>query len=119
MIYLSDDEQQALGVMVLRVSTDEIISSVDPISAAMFGYTAEEMTGQKLEILIPEFDRSRQSKRFRAAAREEAFPAYMKVVTALRKDGTMFTLRHNVSRLSDNSGDNYFIAIMAKVLSDE
>lgn len=119
MITLTDAEQMASGVIVIRVSTQEIILSVDAVSARQFGYTPDEMIGQKLEMLIPPFDQARQSKRFKASVAMPEFPEFQKVVTAITKDGSPLILRHRVCRPIGADGKDYFLAVMSRVIEDE
>lgn len=122
MFALTHEEQVSLQTAVIRVNEAERILTVNVIGASIFGYTVAELVGQHLEILIPDADKKRQSKAFKAAFTDPFRVVHANVVTALHKDGTKFPIRHYVGKVERNPETGaaaYFISLISRMIGTE
>lgn len=122
MFSLTYEEQAALQTAVIRVNSEERITSINIIGAEMFGYTVAELVGQHLKILIPPADRARQSKAFQRALSDPDRIIHSNVVSALHKSGTKFPIRHVVGRVEQNTETGttwYFISLISRIIGAE
>lgn len=122
MFTLTHEEEVALQTAIIRVSAEEIITSINDIGAALFGYTIAELVGKRLSVLIPLPDRARQSKAFQKAIGDPNREIQSKVVTAQRKDGTKFPVRHIVGRVerdAETGAPPYFISLISRMIAEE
>jgi len=97
---------------VLRAAGDAIIISDDqgfirqfnPAAEAMFGYRADEITGAKINCLMPEAD-ARQHDAYMAAYQESAEAKVIgldRELEAIRRDGRRFPIELNVTNTGTN-----------------
>jgi len=90
---------------ILTIGEDGIIQTINPAAVKMFGYTADEVIGENVAILMPESD----GKKDRGYLHDGFLQAYIETghakilgigpreVTARRKDGELITVELNVS----------------------
>src|ERR1700676_2427143 len=71
---------------VIGKTLDLKITSWNPGAERLYGYTAAEVTGHHIELLIPEADREREAQVVAAVARGERVERYQ--TWRVRKDGT-------------------------------
>ncbi|MDI6748026.1 MAG: PAS domain S-box protein [Rhodocyclaceae bacterium] len=93
-----------------------IVEKVNPAAEKMFGYTAAELTGQKLSLLIPELDRGQGngSLDYYSASDEARAIGLGREVVGRRKDGSTFPLEMAVSEMW-LGGQRYFTGILRDV----
>src|SRR6266699_1739210 len=70
---------------VIGKTLDQVITSWNPAAERLYGYTAKEMIGEHIEVLIPEEDRAREAEVLAAVARGERVEQYQ--TRRQRKDG--------------------------------
>ena len=109
---LSDPEVQTIlsliGDGVISTDGDGTILYFNPAAETMFGYSAAEVVGQPVELLMPQHyrdDHKRSAARFAASARPE--PRLMgarRDVVGRRKSGEEFPLEATLSRQDLASG---------------
>ena len=93
---------------ILATDQDGKIIYVNPATEKMFGYTAEELVGKELEILITEFYRERiQNEIFKAGACGRVWNGEF---LNRRKHGKLFYVSASVSKMMDREGN--FIALV-------
>src|SRR6266702_8071694 len=61
---------------VIGKTLDQVITSWNPGAERLYGYTAAEMIGRHIEVLIPEEDRAREAEVLTAVARGERVEQY-------------------------------------------
>jgi PAS domain S-box-containing protein len=105
---------------VVSADRDQRITLYNLSAEKIFGYTAEEATGQSMDILIPERFRAMHAKhvaQFAESAKQSLLMSKRRQVFGLRKDGTEFPMAASVSRL-DVAGDRTFTIICSDVTQD-
>lgn len=118
---------QARFAGILELSAEAVIS-MDQSSRitlynqgaeSTFGYTAKEVLGQPVDLLIPRRFRAAHAKHvadFAQSGKQNLLLAQRRTVTGLRKDGTEFPLAASVSQL-DMAGEKIFTIICSDVTS--
>jgi len=102
---------------LVTIDAKGIIESGNPAAERLFGYTADELIGQNISMLMPEPDRSAHDAylaAYRRRGRSEIIGAGPREVTALRKDGTEIVIERAISEVSDH-GRTIFIGAMRDV----
>lgn len=93
---------EASSDAIIGKTLDGTILSWNPAAERIYGYSAAEMIGQSITLLVPD-DRMAEQKRIVAAiARGERLPAFATVRRA--KDGTLIPLSISISPVHDASG---------------
>lgn len=89
---------------------------VNPALAAMFGYPAEELMGQSLEVLLPESARANHGRFFAAyMAHPVARPMGQgRELRGRRKDGSEFPIEISLSPFTEN-GETFVDAFIADI----
>jgi len=114
------DSRQRLDRLVMTaidaiVTADEerrIVLS-NPAAENMFGYSAEELRGQPLELLLPEHLRNKHSDDIAkfGGAEVTAQRGVLRRVSGLRKNGEKFRIEASISGF-ESAGRRYFTAIL-------
>jgi PAS domain S-box-containing protein len=95
---------------------DETVTSWNAAAEALYGYTAEEIIGTNMEVLVPpeRQDASRQlTERLRRGERIPRFEAQCK-----RKDGSLFDVALTLSPILDDAGDIVAISTIAHDITE-
>ena len=103
------------GIITIH-ALDDIIETVNRAAEQMFGYTATELTGQNLGILIPELDRDQQngSIEYYSASDEARTQGLGRELIGRRKDGSIFPVEISVSEMQ-LKGHRYFTCILRDI----
>lgn len=92
---------------IISVDEDQHIRHFNRGAAVIFGYTAEEVAGQPLDVLLPEHVREAYRQYIRSFAAE---PGSMRMmadraeITGRRKDGSEFPARASISKINTADG---------------
>lgn len=83
---------------------------------AMFGYTAEEVLGENLAVIIPERQRQRHWDGYEKvmATGETRYGKELLAVPALRKDGTRISLEFSIVLVRDDTGSPQGVAAIMR-----
>ncbi len=103
------------GIVTLH-ARGGIVETVNPAAGRLFGYTAEELSGQNVSLLIPELDRDQHNGSldyYRASDEARAIGLGREVV-GRRKDGSLFPLEIAVSEMW-LGGQRYFTGILRDI----
>jgi len=120
---LRDSEYRLRSIMthvpdgVVTINSDGIIKSVNPATENMFGWTAEELAGQNVSILMAEPDRSRHDKYLQNYARTgkgQIIGRQPIVVTGQRKDGSNISLELALGKINLEDG-HLFVGVMRDI----
>jgi two-component system, cell cycle sensor histidine kinase and response regulator CckA len=101
---------------VVGKTLDLVITSWNPAAERLYGYTAEEVTGHHVDMLIPAEDREREVAAVAAVARGERVEQYQ--TRRLRKDGTTVQVSLTMSPIADRAGAIVGVATVARDLSE-
>src|SRR3954453_11315841 len=115
---LSDDNAVARLAGLLDSAMDAIISVDDGqrivlynrAAEKLFGWSADEIRGKPLELLLPERYRGvhgQQLRRFGATGTTSRSMGDNTILYALRKDGTEFPIEASISQLQTPEGKIY------------
>ena len=87
---------------IITIDQRGLIESINPSACALFGYSAEEVTGHNISMLMPQPDKS-QHDEYLARYQRTASPHVIgkgRDVQGLKKDGTLFPFRLAVSEVN-------------------
>jgi PAS domain S-box-containing protein len=101
---------------VIGKTRDHVITSWNPGAERLYGYTAAEMTGRHVEVLIPVEDREREAAVLAAVARGERVEQYQ--TRRVRKDGTTVEVSLTMSPIADRTGAIVGVATVTRDLTD-
>ena len=101
---------------VIGKTLDQVITSWNPGAERLYGYTAAEVTGRHIEMLIPQEDREREAAVVAAVARGERVDQYQ--TRRLRKDGTTVEVSLTMSPIADRTGTIIGVATVARDLTE-
>ncbi len=96
---------------------DRVITSWNPGAERLYGYTAAEVTGRHIEVLIPAGDREREAAVVAAVTRGERVDQYQ--ARRLRKDGTTVEVSLNMSPIADRTGTITGVASVARDVTEQ
>jgi diguanylate cyclase (GGDEF)-like protein/PAS domain S-box-containing protein len=88
----------------------------------IFGYRAEEVIGQSLDILIPEAQRQAHRAHLRAFAESPVMAKGMgerREISGRRKDGSLFPARASISKLAEENGMTFTVILNDITLQKE
>jgi PAS domain S-box-containing protein len=101
---------------ILMIDGDGRIELVNRQAEAMFGYAAEELIGQKVELLVPESPRTRHEQHrggYGAHPRLRPMGADLDL-RARRKDGSEFPVEIRLAPIASN-GDRHVLSLISDV----
>jgi PAS domain S-box-containing protein len=105
------------GIITLHASGG-IVATANPAAERMFGYTAAELIGKNLSLLIPELERDQRngngSLDHYSASDEERASGLGREVVGRRKDGSAFPIEIAVSEMQLN-GQRYFTGLLRDI----
>jgi two-component system cell cycle sensor histidine kinase/response regulator CckA len=101
---------------VIGRTLDQVITSWNPGAERLYGYTAAEVTGRHIEVLIPAGDREREAAVAAAVTRGERVDQYQ--ARRLRKDGTTVEVSLNLSPIADRTGAIIGVASVARDVTE-
>ena len=87
---------------VIGKTLDQVITSWNPGAERLYGYTAAEMIGRHVEVLIPVADRVQEARALAAVARGERVEQYE--ARRVRKDQTTVGVSLTMSPVADATG---------------
>jgi PAS domain S-box-containing protein len=87
---------------VIGKTLDQVITSWNPGAERLYGYTAAEMIGRHVEVLIPVVDRAQEARALAAVARGERVEQYE--TRRVRKDQTTVEVSLTMSPVTDATG---------------
>lgn len=98
---------------ILAIDSSGRIQSVNPAAERMFGYSADEMMGQPINMLMPEPYQSQHDSYLRRhlATGEKRIIGIGREVQGLRKDGTVFPIHLSVGAF-EVGGEKFFSGII-------
>ncbi len=102
---------------VISKTLDQVITSWNPGAERLYGYTAAEVTGRHIEMLIPEEeDRKREAAVVAAVGRGGRVEQYQ--TRRRRKDGTTVEVSLTMSPIADRTGTIIGVATVARDVTD-
>jgi diguanylate cyclase (GGDEF)-like protein/PAS domain S-box-containing protein len=98
---------------VLTVGAQGVVESVNSGACVIFGYTADEVLGQNVSMLMPESYREGHNAYLRLAESEALNPTICRLreASGRRKNGELFPLRLSVSRITVASQVSYIVVL--------
>ena len=86
---------------IITINTSGIIELFNPAASKLFGYTQEEMRGQRIEMLMPEPNKTKHEGYMQHYLHtgEKKIIGIGREVTAMKKDGTLFPITLSVSEV--------------------
>jgi hypothetical protein len=97
---------------VIGKTLDRVITSWNPAAERLYGYTAEEMIGQPVEILFAEAEREWERRMLAAVVRGERVEEHQS--RRVRKDGSVIAVSLTVSPITDSTGRITGISTVAR-----
>ncbi len=119
---LAENEQRYRALVdadpdgVVIIDADSVIQAVNPAMSRIFGYTAEQMLGKPLTVLMPHRHRGGHmagTRRYLMTG-ERSIPWQGVQVPALRRDGTEFPVEINFGEYTATGG-RYFAGFMTDI----
>jgi two-component system cell cycle sensor histidine kinase/response regulator CckA len=101
---------------VIGKTLDQVITSWNPGAERLYGYTAAEVTGRHIDILIPAEDREREAAVVAAVAQGARADQYQ--TRRLRKDGTTVEVSLTLSPIADRTGTIVGVATVARDVTE-
>jgi PAS domain S-box-containing protein len=101
---------------ILGKTRDGVITSWNPGAERLYGYTAEEITGQHASVLYPPERRALEADVLARIAAGERVEQYE--TRRVRKDGTTITVSLSMSPIADTSGHIIGVASVSRDVSD-
>ena len=98
---------------IISKTLNGVITSWNPAAATMFGYTAAEIIGQPLQVLVPSDRPNEELEILRGFARGELVRSFESV--RVRKDGRRFDVSATISPIKDSAGK---ITGVSKIVRD-
>ena len=101
---------------ILGKTLEGVVNSWNPGAEALFGYTAQEMIGQPIDVLIPPEERDTERERRDRVIRGLGLAEYETV--RLRKDGTLVDVAVSLSPIEGPGGETVGIASICRDVSE-
>lgn len=92
---------RASGEAIYSLSADDVIETWNPAAERLFGYSADEIVGKPIDILVPDENRDERRETFRRARLGESVTFETR---RRRKDGECFAAAITVAPLSGGAG---------------
>jgi diguanylate cyclase (GGDEF)-like protein/PAS domain S-box-containing protein len=102
---------------IITINEAGVIHGFNPAAEQIFGYAHQEVSGKKLNMLMPEPDRSAHDgyiSRYMQTGQGGILGVRGREVTALRKNGEIFPMEVSVSEMV-LGGSRYFIGIVRDI----
>jgi diguanylate cyclase (GGDEF)-like protein/PAS domain S-box-containing protein len=101
---------------IIPITPDGTIENANPAATRIFGYTADELVGRNIKMLMPEPDKSRHDGYLQAYARtgKRHVIGHYREVVALHKDGRQFPLELNVTEM-ELDGQKHFVGLVRDI----
>ncbi|WP_083633913.1 putative bifunctional diguanylate cyclase/phosphodiesterase [Rhodoferax antarcticus] len=98
---------------VMTISARGVIESFSMGASAIFGYSAEQVLGQNVSMLMPEIQRSRHHGYLQLddSPELERVVGRQQNLEGVRQDGTLFPLGMKVSRLNTEAQTRYIVIL--------
>jgi PAS domain S-box-containing protein len=101
---------------VIGKTRDLVVTSWNPAAERLYGYRADEMIGQHVEVLFPAGERERESAMLAALVRGERVEEHQ--TQRVRKDGTLIAVSLTLSPITDAAGEITGISTVARDLTE-
>jgi two-component system, cell cycle sensor histidine kinase and response regulator CckA len=101
---------------VIGKTLDQVVTSWNPAAVRLYGYTAEEMIGQHIEVLFPPAEREWELKMLAAVVRGERMEEHK--AHWVRKDGSIVEVSLTVSPITDAIGNITGISTVARDVTE-
>ena len=101
---------------IITINTKGIITSVNPATVNMFGYSYDEMVGQNVKMLMPEPNRSNHDgyiTRYHSTGESQAI-GVGRELEGLTKDGKLFPMELTVSDMTINE-EQLFVGLLRDI----
>ena len=107
---------QAAGDAIIAADPEGRIVSWNPAAERIFGFTAQEVLGQTLDLIIPERFRARHWDGYKQVMRtgQTKYGTEVLRVPARHKDGRPLSIGFTVALLSREDGDTEAIAAIVR-----
>jgi PAS domain S-box-containing protein len=108
---------QTAANAIITINSEGVISSWNKAAENIFGYTAAEMIGNKLDQIIPAQFRTKHIngiKRLSNGGKEKLINKTIEI-QALRKDGTEFPIELSLSSWKNSNNQKYFTGIIRDI----
>ena len=95
---------------VVSMDEDHRITIFNPIAEELFGYSKEEIQGERIEVLMPKQSAEGHAKHvddFKESKEERKSLNARKVIYGKRKDDTLFPIRAGISKVRFDSGMHF------------
>ena len=107
---------QASRDAILAKTLDGIVTSWNPGAEALFGYSAEEMVGRPIDVLLP--DEGREEEAYLRAQVAQGIQVEQFETVRIRKDGTAVAVSVTLSPLGDADGTISGIATICRDMTE-
>lgn len=123
---LGEKEQRHAGILdiaqeaIISIDADHRIETFNQGAEHIFGYSADEVLGQSLEVLIPSQFRAAHDAHIEGFRREPGVSRQMRdrgEILGLRKDGTEFPAEASISKLSN--GDQTVFSVVLRDITEQ
>jgi diguanylate cyclase (GGDEF)-like protein/PAS domain S-box-containing protein len=118
-VLLRDSEMRSRAVLdnveegIVAITEKGVIESFNPAAETIFGYTANEIKGQNVRLLLPEVHREKHDSilKYYLEARDQKFIGISREAIGLRKNGSSFQMEINTSEAKLESGNLFIISV--------
>jgi PAS domain S-box-containing protein len=101
---------------VIGKTLDQVVTSWNPGAERLYGYTAEEMIGRHIQLLIPAEDRAEESRLLAAVAHGARLEEHL--ARRVRKDGTTLSVTLTISPIADSQGKLVGLSTVARDVTE-
>ena len=102
---------------VITIDSKGIIQTVNPATSQLFGYTPNELIGHNVKTLMPEAYAQHHDDYVRnyLHSGESKIIGIGREVTGQRKDGSVFPLELQISRMQRPGGEQHFVGVVRDI----